>query len=184
MTGPGNEGSRERGRLRASHADRERVIGTLKDAFTHGLLAKDEFDHRVGQAFAARTYAELAVVTASVPAEPPVVREPVVREPVVREPVVREPVVRGPTPARVQGEQPAVRPGAVAMVATALCGGVWAFTLIPHWPVNSENDPPHWLVALFFMTNIIYVFVMVIAVGFMIAEWREKRAAVSAAGEG
>jgi hypothetical protein len=147
------------------------VIGTLKDAFAHGLLAKDEFDQGVGQAFAARTYAELAVVTASVPAEPPAAREPVVREPVVRE----------PAPAGVQGK-PVLRPGTVAMVATALCGGVWAFTFIPHWAVNSKNDPPHWLVALFFMTNLIYVFVMVVAVGFMIADWHEKRARASSRG--
>jgi hypothetical protein len=111
------------------------VIGTLKDAFAHGLLAKDEFDQGVGQAFAARTYAELAVVTASVPAEPPAAREPVVREPVVREPVVRE-----PAPAGVQGK-PVLRPGTVAMVATALCGGVWAFTFIPHWAVIPRTIP-------------------------------------------
>jgi hypothetical protein len=149
------------------------VIGTLKDAFAHGLLAKDEFDQRVGQAFAARTYAELAVVTASVPAEPPAAREPVVREPVVREPAL----------AGVQGE-PVLRAGTVAMVATALCGGVWALAFLPHWPVNSENDPPKWIVELFLLTNVIYVFVMVVAVGFMIVDWREKRAAVSSAGEG
>jgi type III secretory pathway component EscV len=34
----------------------------------HGRLAKDEFDARVGQAFASRTYAELAAVTADIPA--------------------------------------------------------------------------------------------------------------------
>jgi hypothetical protein len=38
-----------RGDLRASHADREQVIGTLKTAFVQGMLAKDEFDQRVGQ---------------------------------------------------------------------------------------------------------------------------------------
>jgi hypothetical protein len=54
--------------LRASHADRERVIGTLKAAFVQGRLTKDEFDLRVGQAFAARTHAELAALTADLPA--------------------------------------------------------------------------------------------------------------------
>jgi hypothetical protein len=34
-------------------ADREQVIGTLKAAFVQGLLDKDEFDLRVGQAFGA-----------------------------------------------------------------------------------------------------------------------------------
>ena len=56
------------GRLRASHADREHVLGVLKVAFVHGMLTKDEFDLRVGQAFASRTYAELATVTADIPA--------------------------------------------------------------------------------------------------------------------
>ena len=51
-----------RGRPRASHADREQVIDTLKAAFVQGLLTKDELDARAGQAFASRTYAELAAV--------------------------------------------------------------------------------------------------------------------------
>ena len=55
--------------LRASRADRERVIGLLKAAFVEGRLARDEFDTLVGQALASRTYAELAVVTADIPAE-------------------------------------------------------------------------------------------------------------------
>jgi DUF1707 SHOCT-like domain len=57
-----------RGRLRASHADRERVIETLKVAFTQGRLAKDEFDLRMSRAFGSRTYADLAGVTADLPA--------------------------------------------------------------------------------------------------------------------
>jgi Domain of unknown function (DUF1707) len=57
-----------RGHLRAAHADRERVIGTLKAAFVQGRLAKDEFDLRVGQTLAALTYAELAALIADLPA--------------------------------------------------------------------------------------------------------------------
>lgn len=57
-----------RSRLRASHADREHVIDMLKAAFVHGRVTKDEFEARVGQAFASRTYAELAAVTADIPA--------------------------------------------------------------------------------------------------------------------
>ena len=71
MTGPGDEmaaGMAGRGRLRASDADREQVIGTLKDVFVQGLLDKDEFDLRVGQALAPRTCAELAALTADLPA--------------------------------------------------------------------------------------------------------------------
>jgi hypothetical protein len=59
-----------RGRLLASHADREQVIDTLKAAFVQGLLTKDEFDLRVGQTLGSRTYAELAAVTADIPAGP------------------------------------------------------------------------------------------------------------------
>jgi len=58
-----------RGHLRASHADREQAIEVLKAAFVQGRLARDEFEARVGQAFAARTPAELAVVAADLPAK-------------------------------------------------------------------------------------------------------------------
>jgi Domain of unknown function (DUF1707) len=57
-----------RGRPRASHADREHVLDVLKAAFVQGLLTKDELDMRVGQTFASRTYAELAALTADIPA--------------------------------------------------------------------------------------------------------------------
>jgi len=57
-----------RGRLRASHSDREHVIDVLKAAFVQGMLAKDEFDVRVGRTFASRTYVELAALTADIPA--------------------------------------------------------------------------------------------------------------------
>jgi hypothetical protein len=56
--------------MRASDADREQVIDAVKAAFVQGRLAKDEFDARVGQAFASRTYAQLAAVTADIPAVP------------------------------------------------------------------------------------------------------------------
>ena len=55
------------GRLRTSHADREQAIRVLKAAFVQGLLTKDEFDQRVGQAFASRTYADLGALTADIP---------------------------------------------------------------------------------------------------------------------
>ena len=57
------------GRLRTSHADRERAIGVLKAAFVQGRLTKDVFDLRVGQVFASRTYADLDVLTADLPDE-------------------------------------------------------------------------------------------------------------------
>ena len=73
MAGPGEETAAAEGRshgdLRAGHADRDRVIGTLKAAYVQGRLTEDELDARVEQVYASRTYAELAEVTADIPAE-------------------------------------------------------------------------------------------------------------------
>jgi Domain of unknown function (DUF1707) len=69
--GPGERGAAGamgRGRLRASDADREQVIDTLKTAFVQGWLTRDQFGVRAGQALVSRTYAELAAVTDSIPA--------------------------------------------------------------------------------------------------------------------
>ena len=57
----------DRGHLRASHADREQVIGTLQAAFVAGMVTKDEFDARTGRALVARTHADLDVLTADIP---------------------------------------------------------------------------------------------------------------------
>lgn len=70
MAEPGDEiapGAGGRGRLRASDADRERVIEVLKTAFVQERLDRDEFGLRVGRALASRTYADLAVLTADIP---------------------------------------------------------------------------------------------------------------------
>ena len=68
MTGPQDPAAAGRDRLRAGHADREQVIGTLKDAFVHGRLTRDELDAPAGRALSARTYADLAALTADIPA--------------------------------------------------------------------------------------------------------------------
>jgi hypothetical protein len=60
-----------RGHLRAAHADREHVIEALKAAFVQGRLDTGELDDRVGRAFTSRTYAELAALTADIPASRP-----------------------------------------------------------------------------------------------------------------
>ena len=70
MTGPEDHKTAAggRGRLRASRADRERVIELLKVAFVQDRLTHDELDTRVGLALASRTYADLADLTADIPA--------------------------------------------------------------------------------------------------------------------
>jgi DUF1707 SHOCT-like domain len=67
-TGPVDPIAAVPGRLRASDADREQVIDTIKAAFVQGRLTKDELDLRAGQALTARTYAELVATTAAMPA--------------------------------------------------------------------------------------------------------------------
>jgi hypothetical protein len=76
ITGPDEGTAAGRGHLRAAHADREHVIDTLKAAFVQDRLTKDELDARAGQALTARTYAELAALTADIPAGPPAARPP------------------------------------------------------------------------------------------------------------
>jgi hypothetical protein len=100
-----------RSRLRASHADRDHVVDTLKDAFVQGRLTKDEFDSRVGHTLAARTHADLATLTADLPAMPPVARPP-----------------RKLVPARPANT--AVKNGARVIAATTvLTAGVWVGAL-------------------------------------------------------
>jgi hypothetical protein len=145
---------RKRGELRASHADREQVIGTLKAAFVQGMLSKDEFDLRVAQAFGSRTYAELGPITADLHVEPVAARSSEL--------------------ARPGGAQPALRPGLVMAAATAFCGSVWAFTFLPPWPLNSEGEPPRGILVLFLLTNLVYLCVLITAAVQALVNWCDK----------
>jgi GntR family transcriptional regulator len=112
--GPGDDraaGPEGRGRLRASHADREHVIETLKAAFVQGRLTKDELDARVGQVFASRTYADLAAVTADIPAGLVAAQPP-------------EPPRVPPLPPVVTESKTAAR---MIAAATAIPAALWAF---------------------------------------------------------
>ncbi len=64
------EGAGDRGRLRASDADRERVVDALKAAFVQERLGKSDLAERVGRALGSKTYAELAGATAGIPPKP------------------------------------------------------------------------------------------------------------------
>jgi hypothetical protein len=97
------------GDLRASQADRERVIDTVKAAFVRGQLTLGGLEARVDQALAARTYAELSAVIDSIPAG--------------------SDLARPPKPARPQPPRPRNRPvnrGFWVITATTLAAGVWA----------------------------------------------------------
>ena len=56
--------------MRAASADRERAVDVLKAGFTEGRLTQDEYNERISRAYAARTYGELAALTADLPAGP------------------------------------------------------------------------------------------------------------------
>jgi hypothetical protein len=149
MAGPGDEvaaGAGGHGRLRASHADREQVIDVLKAAFVQGRLDMDEFGLRVGQALGSRTCAELAAVTADLPAG--------------------QAAARPPGPARVRGGQPVLRPGRVIGVATALYAGVWAVVILLPIPA---------VLVLTITSLLYYMIVVLIALGHMSASPGEMR---------
>ena len=108
MAEPGDEmAGDELGRvhLRASHADRERVVDSLKAAFVQGRLTKDEFDARLGQALASRTNAELASLTFDLPAGP----------------------ASAPPPRQPAREKPRI--ALTVTVTTLLTAGLWAGVL-------------------------------------------------------
>ena len=54
--------------MRAGSADRERAVDVLKAGFAEGRLTQDEYNDRMGRAYAARTYGELTTLTADLPA--------------------------------------------------------------------------------------------------------------------
>jgi uncharacterized membrane protein len=57
--------------LRASDADRERLVELLKTAFAEGRLSQDEYNLRMGHAYTARTYGELGALVSDLPGAMP-----------------------------------------------------------------------------------------------------------------
>jgi Domain of unknown function (DUF1707) len=65
---PGQDQTAPSSELRASHEDRDRVAEILRVAAGDGRLSAEELDERLGVALTARTYRELAALTADLPA--------------------------------------------------------------------------------------------------------------------
>lgn len=55
--------------LRASDADRERIVEQLRQHTADGRLTMDEFEQRMTAAYAAKTYGELAALTRDLPVD-------------------------------------------------------------------------------------------------------------------
>ena len=155
MTEPGDErtaAAGSRGHMRASRADREQVVELLKTAFVQDRLTKGEFDLRVSQTLASRTYAELAAVTAGIPAALT--------------------AAKPSAPARAQGEQPVLRrPGRVITAVTALYACAWAYELFLSPDGGDNHSAPSVIVG----GGLLYLFILVICVGQVFAVRREKR---------
>jgi Domain of unknown function (DUF1707) len=150
MSGPGDQTSAAEGQghgdLRASHADRERVIGTLKAAYVEGRLTEDELDVRVGQVYASRTYAELAKVTAEVTADIPA------------------------DPARARSTRDPWRATKIAwrIEYAIFLPGIVAVLLIPGGPHTS-------VATVVTMTTVVYVLFWILGVSLMVSSRPPKR---------
>lgn len=159
MTGPDDQAAVGRDRLRAGHADREQAIETLKHAFVEGRLTRDELDARADRVLAARTYADLAALTADVPAAAGPARPPA---PVRR----RRPLVRA-----------AAGSGGCAVVAFA---ALRLFDVIETAPSTSPGPAPHHSLALALLVVAVAavvaaLFVLGYGVGASIAMRRSRR---------
>jgi hypothetical protein len=141
-----------RGHLRASHADREQVIGTLKAAFVQGRLTKLEFDLRVGQVLTSQTCGDLAALTADLPAGLA--------------------IAQPPKPAPAQGEPRIPRPGRVLTGATVLCAAAWgvAFALPTSGP---EHESPVGM-AMVFGSTFAYLLLLLMTGTPILADWLNK----------
>ena len=60
--------------LRASDADRERLVDELEQHAIDGRLTTDEFEQRTGQAYAAKTIGELEALRRDLPRRRPAAR--------------------------------------------------------------------------------------------------------------
>lgn len=121
---------RDHSELRASDADRDATVEALRQAHAEGRLDLDEFEERVGVAYRAKTYGELAAVLRDLP-------------------------VAGPAPARpVRTRRRQRRPNWSRFVwGNGACWSIWAADAISHhtadglWPVYVTGPWVAWRVA-------------------------------------
>jgi uncharacterized membrane protein len=60
--------------FRVGHAEREAAAASLREHFAEGRLTLEEFQHRLGAAFSAKTDRDLASIIGDLPAPSPAVR--------------------------------------------------------------------------------------------------------------
>ena len=135
-------------RLWASDADRDQVVDTLKTAFGQGRLTKDELDARVGHALTSQTCADLAALTADLPAgltaapppcQPP---RPPMSKVVAGAALIIPPLVMVAA-ALIVGSQPLVGVSALVVLVFFMAWIVAAAQLIANWhDRRSRREPP------------------------------------------
>ncbi len=175
MTTGSRDPAASRDQLRAGHADRDQVIETLKTAFVDGRLTKNELDAQTGRALAARTYADLAALSADIPAEPAAAAL------VPAVPVPAEPTAAVPSPDRPP--VPAVRrPLAKAATVSGVCLAIAAAAMEigAHIDPNVPGPNPHhaWVAACFSLALgavIIAAFTVFLGVAVAIEQRRSRR---------
>jgi uncharacterized membrane protein len=67
--------------MRASDADRERLVEMLKTAFAEGRLTQDEYNVRMGRAYTSRTYGDLEALVVDLPGAATAMPHPAVYQP-------------------------------------------------------------------------------------------------------
>jgi Domain of unknown function (DUF1707) len=166
-----------RDRLRAGHADREQVIETLKTAFVDGRLTKSELAARTGRALAARTYADLAALTADIPAGAVEPVEPVTTVPAPAVPAPAVPAAAPPGPARPP-VPPIRRPMAKAVAVSGVClvlATASRFGVERFDPAGPGPNPHHSLGAAFFLLAFVAIVVALFVMGLGVFTSIEQR---------
>ena len=140
-------------RFLASDADRERVVDALKTAFVQGALTKDELAVRTGHALQARTYGQLATLTAHLNPQPrkPQPSKPQPSKPQLSKPQPGNPQARTiPAPARRRASKKVVAviacaivlPPALAATFLSYYGGFLVIMLVTFIIVVAVSGPP------------------------------------------
>jgi hypothetical protein len=108
--------------MRASDGDRQHVVEQLRGALEDGRLSMAEFADRMGTAFQAVTYGDLAPLCADLPDLNPVLAGPVLAGPAMASPVIASPVIAGTGAAAGTAVRPAAcaRTGYLAGLPLAL----------------------------------------------------------------
>ena len=189
-TGPQDPAS-SRDRLRAGHADRDLVIEALKTAFVDGRLTKTELAGRTGRALTARTYADLAAVTADIPAESTVAEPAATKAAATKAAAAKSAAAKSaaavPGPGRAP-VPPVSRPVAKAAVISGMCLAIAAaFTEVgAHIDPNVPGPNPHhaWVAACFSLALVAVImaaFTVSLGVAVAIGQRRSRVTAAPAA---